>query len=435
KDNPKALAALERCLKIEDSAITPEAARFAGDLSYNAGDFGKAIGFYNTVASRYQSSPHFAPAVVGLLWAQFADGRYEDLSKTFDNAIDVLPVSDRLPAYYLAGSAYQEQDQHDKAAELFSQVSGGSGKLPIQEKVLYKLALSQFELERYDAMGETILSLKKRFPETTLAVDVAFLQATADAKAGRVQQGAERLTQFVERGASSPYYQQALLRRAHLYETNSEIEPAANDYQAYLDTIDTPTPTSLQAGFRLMELLVALGKHDKVIDLSTRVLQLSDAELRTPAVEQEALYRLAVAQRFSGDLDKALSTHSRLTREHPINPYKAESVLEQGLIRMTQGDSDRGIPLLLDAVEREGLAKPSKLSALRIVAQHDADNGKIGRSYDLRMKMQDLGGAEVFTDDERLWLGQTLINRREPKKRCSTLLRPRARRAESEPCC
>ncbi|MGB1124291.1 MAG: tetratricopeptide repeat protein [Phycisphaeraceae bacterium] len=414
KDNAKALAALERCLKIQDNAITPEAARFAGDLSYNAGDYGKAIGYYSTVPSRYQSSPHFAPAVVGLLWAQFADEKYDDLLKTFDNAIDALPVSDRLPAYYLAGSAFQEKAQHDKAVAKFTQVSGGSGSLPIQEKVLYKLALSQFELEQYDAMGQTIFALKKRFPDTKLAVDVAFLQATADAEAGQVQQGAARLTQFVDRGPSSPYYQQALLRRAHLYETNGEIKPAAKDYQTYLGTIEKPTATSLQAAFRLMELLVALGEHDAVIQLATSVLEIDDAQLRTPEVEQEGLYRLAVAQRYKGDLDAALATHSRLTRDHPINPYRAESVLEQGLIRMTQGDSDRGVPLLLDAVEREGLAKPSKLSALRIVAQHDADNDKIDRAFEMRLKMQEIGGAEVFTDDERLWLGETLINRRQP---------------------
>lgn len=416
KDSAKALAALERCLKVEDKAITPEAARFAGDLSYNAGAYDKAIGYYNTVASRYQSSPHFAPAVVGLLWAQFADERYDDLKKTFDNAIDALPVSDRLPAYYLAGSAYQEQDQHDKAAALLSKVAGGTGSLPIQEKVLYKLALSQYELEQYDAMQATVASLIKRFPQTKLAVDVAFLQATADAKAGQVQQGAARLTQFVDQGKASPYYQQALLRRAHLYETNGEIAPAAKDYQAYLDSIDKTTPTSLQASFRLMELLGALSQHDKVIALATGVLQIDDAKLRTPSAEQEALYRLAVAQRFGGDLNKALATHGRLTRDHPINPYRAESVLEQGLIRMTQGDHDRGVPLLLDAVEREGLAKPSKISAMRIVAQHDADAGNTRRAYELRMKMQELGEAKVFSDDERLWLGDTLINRGEPKK-------------------
>lgn len=418
KDRVKALAALERCLKIEDQAMTPEAARFAGDLSYNAGDYSKAISFYNTVVSRFQSSPHFAPAVVGMLWAQFADGRYDDLQKTFDNAVDALPVSDRLPAYYLAGSAYQAQGDDKQAVKMLQKVAGGSGRLPIQEKVLYKLALSQFELRQYPAMQRTIASLRERFPKTKLAVDVAFLQATADAKAGQVQQGAARLTQFVDQGQASPYYAQALLRRAHLYETHGEIAPAAKDYQAYLDTIDTPTATSLQAGFRLMELLGALKQHGKVITLATGVLELADTALRTPEVEQEALYRLAVAQRYAGELEKALAVHGRLTEEHPINPYRAESLLEQGLIHMTQGDADRGVPLLLDAIERDGLAKGAKLSAARIVAQHYADAGQDQQAFDLRVKMQqgDFGGDSALTDQERVWMADYLIKGGQAKR-------------------
>lgn len=418
KDSVKAITALERCLAIEDQSMIPEAARFAGDLSYNAGEYGKAIRYYNTVATRFQSSLHFAPAVVGMLWAQFADSRYDDLKKTFDRVIDALPATDRLAAYYLVGSAYQEQAAHEQAVAMLSKVAGRPGSLPIQEKVLYKLALSQFELEQYNAMQATVGSLLKRFPDTKLAVDVAFLQATADAKSGRVLQGAARLTQFVDQGKTSPYYQQALLRRAHLYETNGEIEPASQDYRSYLDTIDTPTATSLQAGFRLMELLGAMNQHDKVIGLSTGVLQIGDKTLRTPQVEQEALYRLAVAQRYKGDLDQALATHRRLTREHPVNPYRAESLLEQGLIRMTQGDSDRGVPLLLDAIEHQGLGKPSKLSAARIVAQYYADNDKDQQAYEMRAKMQqsfaDRDG--ILTNDEKVWMAEYLLQQGKPKQ-------------------
>ncbi|MGB0767921.1 MAG: tetratricopeptide repeat protein, partial [Phycisphaeraceae bacterium] len=235
---------------------------------------------------------------------------------------------------------------------------------------------------------------------------------TADAEAGEVQRGAARLTQFIERGSASPYYQQALLRRAHLYETHGELAPAADDYRAYLDSVETPNATSLQAGFRLMELLGALAKHDQIVALATGVLQLRDAALRTPEVEQEALYRLAVAQRFSGDLDKALQTHGRLTRDHPINPYRAESILEQGLIRMTQGDHDRGVPLLLDAIEREGLAKPSKLSAARIVAQHYADTGRDRSAYEMRARMQQdfADRDQILTADESVWMAAYLLD-------------------------
>lgn len=416
KETDKALAVLNRCLAVEDKAITPEAARFAGDLSYNAAEFDQAIGYYSTVVSRHQTSKHFAPAVVGLLWAQFASEKYTDLQRTFDSSIQALPVQDRLPAYYLAGSSYQEQGKHDKAAALFDKATAGNGTLPIQEKALYKLARSRYELGEYPAMNAAVTRLLRAFPETNLGVDVAFLQATAEAESGQVERGAARLTQFVEKGPTDPYYQQALLRRAHLYETHKEIEPAANDYEAYLASVKTPTSTSLQASFRLMELLGALAKHDRVIKLASGMLEMSDAKLRTPEVEQEALYRLAVANRFKGELDKALALHARLTRDHPINPYRAESVLEQGLIRMTQGDTERGVPLLLDAIEREGLSKGSKISAMRIVAQYDADNANPERALKLRMQMQQLGEAKVFSDDENIWLGRVLITQGQANK-------------------
>lgn len=417
KDTDKARAALDQCLAVDDTAVTPEAARFAGDLAYNAGDYGKAMGYYHSVVSRHQTTTHFAPAVVGLMWAQFADKQYDDLIKTFDGAVDALPVSDRLPAIYLAGSAHQEKGDHLKAIELLSRVSGGEGKLPIQEKVLYKLALSLFETAKYQEMDRIATRLLKRFPDTQLRVDVAFLQATAQAKSGQVQAGADRLSQFIDRGPSTPYYQQALLRRAHLYETNSLIEPAAGDYQSYLNSVKTPSATSVQAGFRLMELLGALKEHDRVIALASGFLELADTNLRTAEAEQEALYRLAVAHRFKNELDKALAIHARLTRDHPINPYRGESILEQGLIYMTQDDPGRGVPMLLDAVKREELKPFSRFSALRIIAQHDEDNDNAQRAFELRIQMQQLAGTDqALSDDEALWMGDQLIKRDQAKE-------------------
>lgn len=412
KDNDKALAVLDQCLEVERADVTPEAARLAGDLSYNAGDYERAIGYYKTVISRYQTSMHFSPSALGMLWSQYADKRYAELQKTFDSAIQAIPVQDRLVAYYLAGSAQQERGNHEQAAQLLAKVAGGEGRVPIQEKVLYKLALSRFELKQYDAMQEAIAQLRKRFPDTDLSVDLAFLQATADAESGQVQRGAARLTAFVDRGPTSPYYGQALLRRAHLYETNKQIEPAARDYEAYLASVQSPTATSLQAGFRLMELSGALGRHERVVELAKQALEVADTSLRTPEIEQEALYRIAVAHRFTGELDKALSAHNLLMRHHPLNPYAAESLFEQGLIWMTKGDAAKGVPLLLDASERDALPKPSRINALRVVAQHDADNGNNERAFELRSKMQQLSSRDqALSDSESLWMGERLIER------------------------
>lgn len=405
----QAVQTLERCLAVDNADTTPEAARFAGDLTYNRGDYAAAIGYYGQVVSRFQSSTHFAPAVVGTLWAQFGDGKYDQLLATYNRFREALPVQDRLAAGYLAGSAQQELGNHERAVALLAPVSRGDGSVPLQEKVLYKLAISQYHLGEHDAMGQTIALLQRHFPASPLRIDLAFLQATADADRGQVQRGAARLTEFVDEGPDAPYYAQALLRRAHLYETNGQVNAAASDYRRYLATVEQHDATSIQAVFRLIELDTALGEHAQAKELAQQVLAIREAATRTPEVEQEALYRLAVAERYLGNLDAALEAHDRLADRHPINPYSAESSLERGLIRMKLGDAERGVPLLLEASGSESLPLPSRIQAMRIAAQHYEDGGDGDLALALRQQIQDMAGVDGLSENERFWLAQVAL--------------------------
>ncbi|MEM1354722.1 MAG: tetratricopeptide repeat protein [Planctomycetota bacterium] len=405
----KAVETLDRCLALESPGTQPEAARFAGDLSYNQGKYEPAVAYYGTVVSRYQSSVHFAPSVVGMLWAQFGQQKYRELLTTFDRFGQALPLQDRLPAWYLAGSAHQELEQHEQAVALLSQYARGEGRLPIQEKILYKLAVSQYHLKERAGMDGSIAELARRFPDSPLRVDLAFLQATSDADQGDVTRGADRLSVFVNQGPQSPYYQQALLRRANLYETHEQPAAAARDYRLYRASVTEPSPVSLQATFRLMELAGALGKHEEVKTLATSTLAIGDAELVTPAVEQEAMYRQAVAMRYLGDLEAALAVHEKLTDRHPLNPYRAESGLERGLIQMKLGDPEGGVALLRLAADEEKLPTATRVSVLRIIAQHAEEQGAADESLALRMRMQELADASVFNPQEMLWIGRTLL--------------------------
>ena len=412
----QAVKTLDQCLSLESPGTQPEAARFAGDLSYNQGKYEPAVAYYGTVVSRYQSSVHFAPSVVGMLWAQFGQQKYRELLTTFERFSQALPLQDRLPAWYLAGSAHQELGQHEQAVALLSEFARGEGTLPIQEKILYKLAVSQYHLKEREAMDRSIAELGRRFPQSPLRVDLAFLQASSDAEVGEVTRGANRLTVFIDQGPQSPYYQQALLRRANLYETHEELAAAARDYRLYLASVQQPSAVSLQATFRLMELAGALGKFDEVKTLALTTLAIAAPALKTPEAEQEAMYRLAVAQRNLGDLEAALTTHDRLAEKHPLNPYRAESGLERGLIRMKLGDTEQGVPLLRAAAEAEALPRSSRLSALRIVAQHAEEQGNADEALGLRKQMEALADGGVFTPGETLWMGRTLLDQGKPEE-------------------
>lgn len=416
KDNDQALASLAKCLKLEDPATAPEAARFAGDLSYNAGQYDEAVGYYTTVINRYQSSKHFAPAQVGLMWARFASDEHEAVLKAYDQAAPTLPAGQRTTADYLAGSAHQELGQHEQARALLQRVAEGEARPSIREKALYKLAVSLFELGEYAQLQAAAGMLLERFPQTDLRADVAFLQASADAEAGQVDKGVARLTELIRQGPDAGFYGPALLRRAHLYEKHGKLEAAVDDYDTYLDTVDKPNRTAMQTRLRLMELLGALARHERVIELAQGILAAEDTAPVTAEIQQEALYRLAVAHRYAGDLDKAMDAHKQLMQQHPLNPYAAESGYEQGLIWMTQGEADQGVPMLLEAAENDKLGESSRLSAMRVVAQHEEDRGNDDRALKLRLTMQQLAGAEVFNDDERLWLGEALIERGESRR-------------------
>src|SRR5690606_2758132 len=132
-------------------------------------------------------------------------GRYPQVLEVFDRFKAALPIQERVPAWYLAGSAQQELGRHQDAVALFETISQNDTTYPLQEKVLYKLAASQFELGRFDAMVQTLDRLRTQFPQSDVLIDAEFLLAAADAKRGNVERGAARLTEVVARGKDHPY--------------------------------------------------------------------------------------------------------------------------------------------------------------------------------------------------------------------------------------
>src|SRR5690606_6478647 len=129
-----------------------EAARLAGDLAYQQERYDEARQFYERVATAHQSSRHFGPAVVGLLWSHYSAGRPNAVLEAFDAYRTALPLQDRVAAWYLAGSAHQQLGRHAEAIQLFDQIAHGEGEYPLLEKILYKLAVGYFETGDDDAM-------------------------------------------------------------------------------------------------------------------------------------------------------------------------------------------------------------------------------------------------------------------------------------------
>lgn len=405
----EAVATLERALEVADGAEAAEAARLAGDFSYENEQYGQALRFYNRVLNNHQSSPHFTPAVVGALWSHFSADRYRAVLQTFEQHGDALSGQDRLQAQYLAGAAHQELGEHGPVAALLEEAVRGP-EAPLHERVLYRLAVSQFELGQFDAMRRSVETLAQRFPQSDRRVEAAYMLAAAEAERGDLRQGATRLSELIEQGEDHPYYRPALLRRARLYENHEEFAAAARDYGRFVTAArraDDHSDTVRQAALRQINLLYRLGDHEQTRTAAEALLAQGEFD---PATEQEALYHQALAALRLGQRDDALAVFTQLDQRHDVHPYRAESLYYRGLLHTSLGQSDQGAALLERAAGQENLQTSRRVNALRLLAIHqrrtDEPAAVIRQTLD---RLASLAGHANLNVSERLWLGRDAV--------------------------
>ncbi|MEM9881437.1 MAG: tetratricopeptide repeat protein [Planctomycetota bacterium] len=400
-DPAAGLETLQGVTDADDPAVRAEASRYAGDLAFTLERYDDAAGHYTAVIERGQASAEFAPAVVGRMWADFKAGRNVAVINAHQQLADTLAHEPRGTADYLAASAYQGVDQHARAAELLTgylaAAINGNNQTELTPLALYKLAVSQFELARYDDLARTVNRLEANHPESPQQIDASFLLATADAKQGKAAAGVQRLAGFIERGPDDPYHFQALLRRASLYEQTGELAAAADDLRAYLDArgvAESPTVT-----LRFVDVSHRLGRYDTAAATAEELLATDPPD----AAAQEALYRLGEAQARQRQYREALANYDTLQREHPINPYRHAVDLRRGLLLNQLGRPEEAMDVLATAANDPKLPGAQRVAALRIISAYLRDAARPADAATALGQMERLGGLEALTDAEVLW--------------------------------
>jgi tetratricopeptide (TPR) repeat protein len=414
----EALASLDAALHTVGKANAEqaaEAARLAGDLCYRSQRFDRAVEYYRRVLTAGQTTPHFGPSVIGMLWSQFASKQHRPLVETFAQYAQTLTPEDRLIAGYLAGSAFGELGDHAKAIELLTAVSGSASS--VQDKAIFKLAVSQFETSRYADMTQTVGRLMERYPNSPAVPDALFLLAAADARQGDVNRGAARLSQIIDKGDQHPYYYQALLQRARLYEQNNVLRPAVEDYVQYLKATpyekvgDAPdgkaivkaTDEQADAFVRLMDLAYRVGMFPFVEGLAQQWI----SYVRMPPLtEQEALYRRSMALIRLERYDDAVAMLQTLEQKYPQNIYAAEMRYHRGLIQMSRGKPDEALGDLRAAAGEQKLNPALRNNALRLIAIRQREAERVDEAEKALATLEKEVGRDGLTPVEQLWLAR-----------------------------
>ena len=398
---------LDRALERGGASVEAEAARLAGELAYRADDLDAAIESYGRVIARHPNSPHFGPAVVGSMWAHLAADRPNRVVELFDQHRESLRLQDLLPATYLKGSAHLKLDQPEAAAEALASIARGEGKYPLLEQALYKLAVARRQLGQHEQARAAIARLADLYPDSPRLADAAFLLALIDAEAGDVERGANRLTELIEQGPEHPYHDQALLRRARLYERHGFPKRAIEDYQAFLDNSGMTGEQGVAAALRLADLAVEQGRLQLAADLTAALLAQRD-RLDAAAI-QEAMFRRALAMIRLDRPDAAADQLDEIEATYPVSGYRSEVGYYRALLAANRDDAAAAaVPKLRAAAADEALGTARRINSLRLLAmlQRDADPAASAEAIE---RMIELGGQEAVDVSERLWLARRYL--------------------------
>ena len=271
----------------------------------------------------------------------------------------------------------------------------------------YKLAVSQFELARYDDMATTVAHLERAFPDSEQQIDASFLLASADAKRGDAASGVARLNTFVQAGKDGPYYLQALLRRAALYESEGADDAARNDLKQWLTDAGKPLNEAAGPALRLVSLHHRLGDYEAAAALAGELLEAKPA----PASEQEALFRRGEALTRAGKLREALAAYDRLQKGHPINPHREAVGLRRGLLLGKLGRGDESLATLNASADNERLPVAQRGAALRVFAAQHRDGGRSDAAAAALERVEALQGLVSLDDADLLWLASHRLDR------------------------
>jgi len=406
----QALEALEAAFSVAETAA--EAARLAGDFTYEAERYGQAADYYRRVIGDHQSSDAFGPALLGLLWSHYSAGEHERVVSSWDRLGQAGPEQTRGEARYLVGSALQDLERHEEA---LSHLQPASENLSGQQRAraLRKLARSHLALEQYDQARAAASRLGQDFDGTEHVAEARLLLARIAAREERYREAVNQLTPLIEGGRETPGHARAVRRRARLYAEAGETEAAAADYERYLAVAEADSPRLRRAMLRLIQLYQEQQSYEAAADLADRLLA---KEELAPEVEQEGLYRQALARIRLGNLEQALASLARLAERHPLSPYAGEAAYYRGLALMSLDRSEDAVEHLRKAADRDDLAQSQRIEALRLLAVHHREAGETAPAAENLTRLEKLAGRDELKSDELLWLGRHRVEREEPER-------------------
>lgn len=416
-DHDAALAALDIAAAASDPAISPSAALLAGNLRYASGAYHRALQDYALVLHRYQSAPAYEKAVTGAMWAALSAEQYEQVQALYQRHGPTLRnVERQAEAILVTATAWQRLNRHEAALTALDRAATLAVGRDTHQRILLGRVTSLLVLKRFPDAERVTNQLARQSPTGPTRVDVALRWAEADEARGRVDAALTRLSTLIDHGDTQIGHAAALRARAGLLRRAGRDAAAIADYETLSAGQSCCDDDAVTVQLDLVDLYLRSGRFDAAL---ARLEALASGHRTAqitlpPTVDQEVLYRTAIAlirqQRFA----PALAALTRLVEQHPQSPRTPAALHYRGLVRMTTDPGDEAVADLRVSGAMDMLEPPLRINGWRMVALHCRRQGREDEAMTALQELESLGGRDALDAEEAHWVAARYLKSGRP---------------------
>lgn len=411
----RAIAALGRCVSMNDPVLSPRAARLGGDLSLRHRRYDRAIQFSQAIIEHFSASPEFGPAVIDLLWALQGAGRHEEVIAAAGRHFAAIKPEQRLMADYLAGVAAFDLGRFDEAARRMSTLREQAPQWERRPLVMETLARCFYELERFEELDRLFDAMQAQHPDTESLARTRILMAR---RAMDVQDGRRAialLSEVTKLGPQHPAWLEAKRQKVVTHEQLGQWEPALTGYRTLLALDPMPAAVTPQQRrqwqIRSAASLMQLERFDEAREVLRPVVADTEAGEDTLTAARlmlgQSLIRLDARQEaielFTAVIDGRGDEDERV----------ASARYWRGLAYLIDRKPDLAVADLTAAGEDQRLDRTLRVAAFRISGEVLQRIGDAAGARQSLGRLEALVGVDQLTAAERLWLARDTAQRAE----------------------
>lgn len=312
--------------KQADEKLRMESRFRAAEIYDQLGWFEASVEAYELLKSDFPKTNFEQRAAYGIAWALYHAGRYSEATKAATAYLAQYPDSpQRLGVAYLQGNCLQQQKRYDEAFESYLTIIKEDEESNFGLRSLYKVAWLYYLTDEKIQARETTTQFLTKAKDIPLVGDGQFLLGTLLFEDGDFEKAYQYFRGVISDFPNAEFAGEAMYKAAECLAQTKRLDESADLFETFAKQ-HPENPLATQAQLKAGDGYFLARDFEKAVAIYQTIVETNPVE----SVQEQALYRLALAQHNDGKPSESSEAFSLLLKKFPESKYHIEARIRIG---------------------------------------------------------------------------------------------------------